>query len=133
MKKLLLLIIIIIITGCTDVKKENEIIIDGKKYTDTLHCDDEDFLTAITMVRILIRHTAKVYSSLFQKTASSDKKDTEIKKKYLSELPDEFDRKTYLAVAQKLGIPSKTAEKYISRFCFDNKLKHLSFGKYAKP
>lgn len=40
MKKLLLLIIIIIITGCTDVKKENEIIIDGKKYEMILEDND---------------------------------------------------------------------------------------------
>ena len=41
--------------------------------------------------------------------------------------------KTYLAVAKKLKIPAKTAEKYISKFCVDGLLKHLAHDSYGRP
>ncbi len=52
---------------------------------------------------------------------------------FLDNLPPEFDRKTYLAVAEKLKIPAKTAEKYISKFCVGGLLKHLAHDSYGKP
>ncbi|MBR5028576.1 MAG: hypothetical protein IKX51_05080 [Bacteroidales bacterium] len=54
------------------------------------------------------------------------------RQKFLECLPPEFYRQAYLAVAGKLGIPAKTAEKHISRFCATGRLKHTAHGHYAK-
>lgn len=109
-------------------------VIDGKEPSNLIVCDDSDFQTAITMARVLLQHTAKVFGSLppTERTANGNPP-TIIKQTFLDNLPPEFDRKTYLAVAEKLKIPPKTAEKYISRFCVGGQLKHLAHDSYGKP
>lgn len=109
-------------------------VIDGKEPSNLIVCDDSDFQTAITMARMLLQHTAKVFGSLpATETATNGKAPTIIKQTFLDNLPPEFDRKAYLAVAEKLKIPPKTAEKYISRFCVGGQLKHLAHDSYGKP
>lgn len=108
-------------------------IIDGGQISNLIVCDDSDFQTAITMARVLLQHTAKVFDSLpAAETATNGNAPTIIKQTFLDNLPPEFDRKTYLAVAEKLKIPPKTAEKYISRFCVGGQLKHLAHDSYGK-
>ena len=109
-------------------------IIDGGQISNLIVCDDSDFQTAITMARVLLRNTAKVFGSLpATETTANGNTPTIIKQTFLDNLPPEFDRKTYLAVAEKLKIPPKTAEKYISRFCVGGQLKHLAHDSYGKP
>lgn len=109
-------------------------IIDGGQISNLIVCDDSDFQSAIIMARVLLQHTAKVFGSLppTERTANGNTP-TIIKQTFLDNLPPEFDRKTYLAVAEKLKIPHKTAEKYISRFCVGGQLKHLAHDSYGKP
>lgn len=47
-------------------------------------------------------------------------------------LPAEFDRQTYLSVADKLKIPAKTAEKQIARFAKTGLINHFAHDKYRK-
>lgn len=109
-------------------------IIDGGQISNLIVCDDSDFQTAITMARVLLQHTAKVFGSLpATETATNCNAPIIIKQTFLDNLPPEFDRKSYLAVAEKLKIPPKTAEKYISRFCVGGQLKHLAHDSYGKP
>lgn len=109
-------------------------VIDGKEPSNLIVCDDSDYQTAITMARVLFQHTAKVFGSLpATETATNGNTPTIIKQTFLDNLPPEFDRKTYLAVAEKLKIPPKTAEKYISRFCTSGQLRHLAHDSYGKP
>lgn len=109
-------------------------IIDGKEPSNLIVCDDSDFRTAITMARMLLQHTAKVFGSLPPtETTANGNIPTIIKQTFFDNLPPEFDRKTYLAVAEKLKIPAKTAEKYISKFCVGGLLKHLAHDSYDKP
>jgi len=108
-------------------------IIDGKEPLNLIVCDDSDFQTAITMARVLLQHTAKIFGSLpATETVTNGNTQTIIKQTFLDNLPPEFDRKTYLAVAEKLKIPPKTAEKYISRFCTSGQLRHLAHDSYGK-
>ena len=44
------------------------------------------------------------------------KKRKNIRQQFLDALPKTFDRKTYVSVAERLGIRSKTAEGYIKKF-----------------
>ena len=108
-------------------------IIDGGQISNLIVCDDSDFQTAITMAHVLLQHTAKVFGSLPTTESNAPNGQTVIRQTFLDNLPPEFDRKTYLAVAEKLKIPAKTAEKYISKFCVGGLLKHLAHDSYGKP
>ena len=54
------------------------------------------------------------------------------KQQFLNMLPAEFDRQTYLSVAQKLNIPPKTAEKQIARFAKTGLINHFAQNQYRK-
>lgn len=49
-----------------------------------------------------------------------------------TDLPAEFDTKTYLQTAHALAIASKTAEKYITAWCKAGQLVRVAQGKYSK-
>lgn len=108
-------------------------IIDGGQISNLIVCDDSDYQSSIIMARVLLQHTAKVFGSLPTTESNAPNGQTVIRQTFLDNLPPEFDRKTYLAVAEKLKIPPKTAEKYISRFCVGGQLKHLAHDSYGKP
>ncbi len=108
-------------------------IIDGGQISNLIVCDDSDFQSSIIMARVLLQHTAKVFGSLPTTESNAQNGQTVIRQTFLDNLPPEFDRKTYLAVAEKLKIPAKTAEKYISKFCAGGLLKHLAHDSYGKP
>ena len=108
-------------------------IIDGGQISNLIVCDDSDFQSSIIMARVLLQHTAKVFGSLPTTESNAPNGQTVIRQTFLDNLPPEFDRKTYLAVAEKLKIPAKTAEKYISKFCVGGLLKHLAHDSYGKP
>ena len=109
-------------------------IIDGEPISNLIVCNDSDFQTAITMARVLLQHTARVFCSLPPtERAANGNTPTIIKQTFLDNLPPEFDRKTYLAIAEKLKIPAKTAEKHIAKFCVGGQLKHLAHDSYGKP
>lgn len=108
-------------------------IIDGGQISNLIVCDDSDFQSSIIMARVLLQHTAKVFGSLPTTESNAPNGQTVIRQTFLDNLPPEFDRKTYLSVAEKLKIPAKTAEKYISKFCVGGLLKHLAHDSYGKP
>ena len=50
---------------------------------------------------------------------------------FFAALPDEFDRQDYLEAAERTGIPSSTAEKWIRTFCDDDgPLEKLDHNRY---
>lgn len=108
-------------------------IIDGEPISNLIVCNDSDFRIATIMAKTLLQHTAKVYGSLPDNEATTANPTTIIKQTFLDNLPPEFDRKTYLAIAEKLKIPAKTAEKHIAKFCVGSQLKHLAHDSYGKP
>jgi hypothetical protein len=95
-----------------------------------LVCRDNDFNTALSMVKILVLHAAQVFQQLPSEAVSTAPKNQ--KQQFLDELPKEFCRKDYLTVANKLGIPDKTAEKHIKRFAINGLINHFAHDKYKK-
>jgi len=83
-----------------------------------LICEDRDFQTSLAMIRVLVKHSSKVFSELPQE----ESKPTQLnrKEKFLFALPRNFNRQQYLEVAKNLNIPSKTAEGYITSFVKSN-------------
>ena len=96
-----------------------------------LVCRDNDFNTALSMVKILVQHAAQVFQQLPSEAVTTAPKNQ--KQQFLDELPQEFCRKDYLTVAHKLGIPDKTAEKHIKRFATSGLINHYAHDKYKKP
>ena len=102
-----------------------------------LVCSDADFATALTMVKVLLQHSAAVFQSLPRnpKTAALKGRQliaAETREKFLAALPDTFDRPTYLNTAATLNITDKTAERYLLYFTKSGQLLHPSTGQYRK-
>ena len=96
-------------------------------------CEDEDFNTAIAIIKVLIQHTSRVFQDFPKDTAFNPaSQSTQLRKRFFDALPAEFDRSTYLSVAQRIGMPSKTAEKAIARFKKDGLLVHEAQNRYSK-
>lgn len=106
-------------------------IMDDGNICSPLVCRDNDFNTALSMVKILVQHAAQVFQQLPSEAVTTVPKNQ--KQQFLDELPKEFCRKDYLSVANKLGIPDKTAEKHIKRFAVNGLIIHFAHDKYKKP
>ncbi|GHV68837.1 hypothetical protein FACS1894199_16690 [Bacteroidia bacterium] len=98
--------------------------------TPPMQCADTDFNTSMEIVKILIQHAAQVYQRLPAEAAASAKQTP--KQKILEALPLEFTYKEFLATAQELTIPKRSAERYIATFVTSGLLTHPSHDKYMK-
>ena len=87
-------------------------------------CSDCDFETAMTIATTLEKHAIAV----FQNLPNNDLKG--VKLKFFEKLPKQFDRQGYLKVAEELGIPPRTAEKYVGQF--KPKLLNHEHNQYTK-
>src|SRR5574344_2002250 len=102
-------------------------------------CTDTDFQSTISMITVLLKHTAKVYQELmppsplsFGEGSGVRPEPTQIRQTFYDTLPADFDRQTYLSIAQQLKIADKTAEKYIKAFCEKQTIIHEAHGRYSK-
>ena len=95
-----------------------------------LICSDTDFNAALELVKILIQHAARVFNALPAETETH--KQPNQKQQFLETLPPEFSRRDYIATAQSLNIPNKTAEKHIAKFVQSGLLNHFAHDKYKK-
>ncbi len=108
-------------------------IMDGKTISPTIVCDDDDFNNSLIMAKVLMQHIAKVFKSLPIKQEDMPvEKTITLQQAYLNQLPEEFNRQTYLSVANLLKISPRTAESYIHRFCVSGYLKHPAYDMYLK-
>ena len=103
-----------------------------------LVCTDADFSSALAIVKVLLAHTASVFQALPRKGLSvkalkgSKQLADASRSKFLAALPDSFNRSNYCAIAQSLGIATKTAERYIAEFCKSGQLTRPANGQYQK-
>ena len=104
----------------------------GLYETEVIVCDDRDFRTTLTMVKVLLKHTENVFGQLPPSDSGTPPSRNELTSQFLLTLPEEFDRKMYLEVAKSLGIPPKTADKHITRFLNHGNILRLKHGAYKK-
>lgn len=107
---------------------------DGDFYS-PLACSDVDFNSALSITKVLIVHTLQILGELSKGNVQSPIKGLNDLKKanFLRDLPEVFDRQDYIETAQRLNVPVKTAEKWISKFCEQNgPLEHTERGKFRK-
>ena len=100
-----------------------------------LICADADFNTALTMVKVLLQHSATIYQSLprhdFYKPRGH-RGTNDRRQAFYHALPDSFDRFTYLRTAAALSVSEKTAERYIAELCKAGRLTHPANDQYQK-
>ena len=97
-------------------------------------CEDEDFDTAVAITRVLIQHTSRVFQDFPKDTAlNPTSQSTLLRQRFFNALPAQFDRSIYISVAQRIGMPIKTAEKAIARFKKDGLIIHEAQNRYRKP
>jgi hypothetical protein len=96
--------------------------------TSKMICEERDFQSSLAMVKVLVKHSSKVFAELpadVQKPTRFNRKE-----KFLNKLPKHFNRQKYLEVATELKIPHKTAEGYITDFCKSNVIHRESQDNY---
>lgn len=91
-------------------------------------CEERDFQNALAMIRVLIKHSSRVFNELPEDVQKPKRKNR--KEKFLSQLPKHFNRQKYLEVADQLSIPHKTAEGYVTAFCKSGVLHRESQDNY---
>ena len=108
-------------------------LMDGKSIESVIVCDDTDFRTSLIMARVLLQHTAHVFGQLPSTDSNATRSTvTVLCQTFFDSLPSEFNRRTYLSIAERLHIAPKTAEKYIRKFCTTGQIKHLAHDSYSK-
>src|SRR5690554_2314018 len=93
-----------------------------------LICEERDFQVALAMVKILVKHSSKVFAELPQEESKPTRLNK--KEKFLYALPRNFNRQKYLEVANTMSIPAKTAEGYITAFIKSNLIHRESQDNY---
>lgn len=93
-------------------------ILENGDLSNPLICSNTDFKSALKLAVTLEKHAIAVYQNL----PSNELKG--IKQKFFEALPDQFDRQTYLRIAEDMDIKPKTAEKYITLLRKANLLNH---------
>ncbi|MCU7551953.1 hypothetical protein OCK74_22730 [Chitinophagaceae bacterium LB-8] len=82
------------------------------------------------MVRVLVKHAAKVYSELPEEEPLPKRSNR--KEGFFKRLPEVFSRKDYRTIAYRMGIPDRTADRYIYEFCKSRILSNDEWGQYQK-
>ena len=92
-------------------------------------CTDTDFQAALSMVKVLVKHSSHVFSELPQdvKPAKSDNN----KEKFLDQLPLKFTRAKFIDLARHISIHERTAERYIGIFCEKGLVEREQHGSYT--
>ena len=102
-------------------------------------CDERDFNAALTITECLVSHTARVYAVLCSEDngpfRNCARKPSERELQYYKALPEGRDFKAKEAgdIALSLGIPKRTADRYLGNF--SNKyliIKRIGQGYYTK-
>ncbi|TXD56913.1 DUF3987 domain-containing protein [Polaribacter sp. IC066] len=96
-----------------------------------LYCLDEDFQSTITIIKVLIKHSSKVYSSLPKDESAITYKNK--KEQFIESLPIRFTTQMFKDNAIKYKIAEKSAERYITKLCKDTILVRESQGNYYNP
>ena len=77
-------------------------------------CEDEDFKNALSIITVIVKHSSKVFNDLPLEPKTQKRMNR--KERFLEALSKKFTRQEYLVEANKLSIPNKTAEGYITSF-----------------
>lgn len=99
-------------------------------------CTDDDFETAMTIIDCLVSHTAYVYNTLLRPSDEHPVNVQSLKPRehqLYQALSDEFTTKQFEQTAKALGIPLKTAQRYLGNLITRYQMiSRISQGHYVK-
>lgn len=103
-----------------------------------LWCHDDDLQNALKMMQVLLRHTGMAYDKLQADIPQGQRKSYQPRvsmrvgrqQALMQVLPEEFTRTVYQEHAGMLGIPARTADRYIIELCNQGKLEKLEYDSY---
>jgi hypothetical protein len=98
----------------------------GKK----IICEDNDYDITETIINTLIFHTVTVFRNV--KKFKRNKSAILLKDTYYKQLPVEFNRTVAMETANLIGLNTKTAEGYLSKFTQDGRLEKPRQNHYKK-
>lgn len=85
-------------------------------------CDERDYMTALTMMEVIIEHNSRVFSVLNKEQdnpfANKGIKLSPVEIRLYTALPDfEFETKDFIATAKQFSVPERTAERMLGEMC----------------
>ncbi len=103
------------------------------EFPTVLYCHDEDYRTAMTISRVLLRHTARVYRELsshelYRPASEGSRRRANL----LGKLPDEFGTAEALEASSNLGVSPKSMERYLKQWRDSGLIERTSHGHYRK-
>ncbi len=98
-----------------------------------VYCSDVDFTSSMTIARVALSHTVRVYRELSSNELAHPAAEGAGRKQELLRLmPDEFDTAMAQEFAQRLSIPRRSAERYLAEWTKAGVLEKVAFGRYQK-
>lgn len=92
-------------------------------------CSDIDFQAALSMVKVLVKHSSHVFSEL-PGDVKSTRSDSNMEQ-FLDKLPLNFTRADYIDLAKIIPISERTAARYMSIFCGKGLVGREKFGAFT--
>ena len=83
--------------------------------SETQICSDTDLQAALSMVKVLVKHSSYVFSELPQDVKPAKLRNR--KEQFLDSLPEKFSTSDYFELAKSMSISERTAERYVFLFC----------------
>lgn len=99
--------------------------------SENLVCSDTDFNNTIEMIKILVIHSSYIFTQIGVNQPLSNKENR--KEKLFKNLPAHFNKSISAEVAESLGIPVKTLERYLAEFIKSELILHPAKDKYIIP
>jgi len=102
---------------------------DRAEISDEFICDDEDFETALQLVKTYQEHAAFMFNELPKNGSVADK----LLRKVFDVLPEQFQRKNAIELAiSQLDMKERTTDLYLSKLCTVKWLEKTKSGMYQK-
>ena len=99
--------------------------------TTELVCSNDDFKASMMLAETLLFHSETAFNAI-SSAARVPERPNEMKGSFFVALPEEFDAKSYAAVAVSLDINPRTVERWISSWIRTGRLMRVSSGHYRK-
>ena len=104
------------------------------RLADQLVCTDDDFKIGFCIAKVLLRHTTSIYMSTKNDAIDFKCYDDPIgqRDRLYPLLPDEFNTKDAMSIANYNGIPAKSCERYLGQWVKSGQIVRTGRGQYSK-
>lgn len=98
-------------------------------------CTDVNFSTALNICNTLMVHTGKIFSTPPQvEETQPGHLSSPRQQQFLTSMPEDitFTRQIYLQIAETLGIPVPSADRYINRWVSSGMIEKVGHGEFRR-